>query len=81
MENEKQIYNNIIWKYCFLISLIVCVGSLISYLVLWGLIILLNLTALVLNVIATILGFIIIISFIIICILTIMRDILEKEIK
>lgn len=69
------------WRYCIKISGIVSIISMISYLILWALVILLNLTSIILNRVATILGIIIVISFVICMIIIVIRECYEKQVK
>ena len=75
--NKIRIYKNTFWNYCFFISLYGFLGSIALYLIFWALVILLNITSLILNIIATILGFVIFsfVSFVIITILVVPRDV------
>ena len=83
-KNEIIITTKVIkqfWKYCIMISGIISIISIISYLILWALVILLNLTSLILNKIATLLGIIIVISFVICMIIIVIRECYEKQVK
>ena len=82
--NKKQLHIkresiNPFWSNCIRISSIIFITSLASYLVLWILVLLLNMTARVLNIIATLLAFIIIVSFIIVAITIVLREEIEEN--
>jgi len=68
---------NPFWSYCLRISSIIFITSLASYLVLWILVLLLNMTPRVLNIIATVLAIIIISS----CIITVITIVVRAEIE
>ena len=69
------------WSYCITISGIISIVSVISYLILWILVLLLNLTSIILNKIATVLMIIITISFLTCIIIIVIRECYEKQAK
>ena len=65
--------NKKFWSYCIKVSGIISIVSITSYLILWVLVLLLNLTSVILNKVATILGIVFVISFVTCAIIVVIR--------
>ena len=77
-ENDIRKVYKPFWRYCILISMIICIISLVGFMVLWILVLLLNLPSIILNVAVTILANIALICFGIIIVIVVVREIKFK---
>lgn len=80
MDNDENITNvaELFWSYCITVSLTICLMSTIEFMIIWFSAFLWTLTSPILNVIGTILGVIMTISFLIGIITIFIRSFREK---